>query len=53
MANEEVMLNAEEQQNLEEETEKTKEKVKNSEKSVRHYQWFILRLAIIIFIIWV
>ena len=53
MAKEEMILNEEEQQNLEENTEKTKEKVANSEKSVRHYQWFILRLAIIIFIIWV
>lgn len=48
MANEEV-LNEEEQN----ETQKKMEKIRKSEKSVKRYQWAILRLLVLIVVIWV
>ena len=34
-------------------TEKLRKKIKRSEKSVKRYQWFILRLLLLVLVIWV
>ena len=44
---------AENAENMEEERGKLTEKVSKSEKSVKRYQWFVLRLLLIIVVLWI
>ena len=43
----------EEQEKIDAKSDKTVDKLKKSEKSVKHYQWFVLRLLLLIIVIWV
>lgn len=53
MTDREQKMKSEENQAPENGSERTMEKIRKSEKSVRRYQWFVLRLLLLIAVIWV